>query len=178
MKVKSERRGTAGRLRALGVALLAAALAIFAVGHLVGASQTTSPERAAGTAGSETIFGTKGPDTIRGKAGNDKLVGRRGSDRLFGGPGKDKLRGGKDDDRLIGGPGGAVMIGGAGRDQFNMRNGVTIGGAGRDVIKARDGTPDEINCGPGAHDTAIVDPVEDGIYNCERVIPPNGKVIP
>ena len=40
-----------------------------------------------------------------------------------------------------------------------------------DVIRARDGRPDEINCGPG-DDVAYVDRVEDGVYDCERVLAP------
>ena len=164
----------AERRVALFVALAAATIAIVAVGHVVDASSPGGPQRLRGTTAAETIFGTKDPDAIRGRSGADKLVGRRGDDLLFGGPGADKIRGGKGDDRLIGGRGGAVMIGGAGRDQFNMRDGVQIGGAGRDVIEARDGTADEINCGPGGKDVAIVDPSEDGIYNCERVVVPSG----
>ena len=45
------------------------------------------------------------------------------------------------------------------------------GSSGRDVIKARDGTPDVINCGPGK-DVAYVDRVEDGVFDCERVLVP------
>jgi hypothetical protein len=63
------------------------------------------------------------------------------------------------------------MVGGAGRDEFNAVDGKPVGGQGRDVIRARDGRPDVVNCGPG-RDVAYVDRVEDGVFNCERVVEP------
>lgn len=42
---------------------------------------------------------------------------------------------------------------------------------GRDLIRARDGSPDFINCGR-RRDVAYVDRVEEGVYNCERVVRP------
>ncbi len=160
------------RIPALLVALASVTVAIVVVGHVTGASTNRAGGALNGGPGKETIYGTQGSDTIRGKGGADKLVGRNGSDRVFGGGGHDKLRGGRGDDRLIAGRGGAEMFGGRGRDEFNMSDGVQVGGQGRDVIHARDGAADEINCGPGARDVAIVDGSEDGIYDCERVVAP------
>jgi uncharacterized protein YodC (DUF2158 family) len=45
------------------------------------------------------------------------------------------------------------------------------GGGSDDVIDARDGGPDMIICGRG-DDRAIVDAVEDGVYDCEEVDEP------
>jgi hypothetical protein len=70
---------------------------------------------------------------------------------------------------LIGGRGPDRLRGGPGRDGFNISEGAEMPAPGNDRISARDGVADEINCGGGV-DTAIVDPVEDGIYNCERVL--------
>ena len=55
-----------------------------------------------------------------------------------------------------------------GRDSFNMRDGVQLAAPGDDTIDARDGGNDEINCGAG-NDVAIVDAIEDGVYDCEVV---------
>ncbi|MDQ3573092.1 MAG: hypothetical protein M3383_09575, partial [Actinomycetota bacterium] len=95
-----------------------------------------------------------------------------GADILRGGPGRDVLRAGPGADRIRGGKGRDVMRGGTGRDGFEMRNGVQLPSPGNDVIRARDGRADEINCGAGRNDVAYVDAVEDGVYNCERVIEP------
>ena len=43
-------------------------------------------------------------------------------------------------------------------------------GAGNDTIDAADGSQDTIDCGDG-EDTVIVDPQEDGVFNCETVSP-------
>jgi Ca2+-binding RTX toxin-like protein len=107
----------------------------------------------AGTQGHDRLVGTKGADELDGRAGADLLIGGSGNDVLIGGTGRDTLRGGP------------------GRDGFNMRAGEELPAPGGDRISARDGTADEINCG-GGNDTAIVDAVEDGVYNCERVLEP------
>jgi Ca2+-binding RTX toxin-like protein len=106
--------------------------------------------------------GGRGADTLRGTGKADVLKGLRGRDRLIGGKGNDVLIGGRGRDRLIGG---------SGRDGFNMRAGRELAARGRDRIEARDRQKDEINCGAGL-DTAIVDRVEDGVYNCEKVREP------
>ena len=92
-------------------------------------------------------------DVLKGLSGHDLLSGGAGSDVLIGGRGPDTLRGGP------------------GRDSFNMRKGVQLAARGRDIIHARDGGNDEINCGAG-NDVAIVDPTEDGVYDCEVVREP------
>jgi Ca2+-binding RTX toxin-like protein len=106
-----------------------------------------------GSSHGDRLVGTNGDDVLKGLAGNDKLFGRGGRDVLIGGPGPDSLHGE------------------GGRDSFNMRDGVTLPAPGRDRIYARDGHPDSINCGAG-RDLAVVDQVEDGVYDCEVVTEP------
>jgi Ca2+-binding RTX toxin-like protein len=106
--------------------------------------------------------GGRGADVLHGTSGADTLKGLGGRDRLIGGPGDDLLIGGKGADRLIGG---------SGQDSFNMRRGVELPAPGGDRIYARDKRKDQINCGAGV-DVAIVDKVEDGVYDCEKVEEP------
>ena len=106
-----------------------------------------------GTQRGERIVGTQGNDVLEGEGGSDNLIGKGGSDVLIGGGGEDSLHGD------------------GGRDSFNMIDGVATAAKGRDRIYARDGHRDEINCGQG-RDLAVVDQVEDGVYDCEVVIQP------
>ena len=110
--------------------------------------------------------------TEHGDNGRDRLVGTRGDDTLKGLGGRDALIGGKGADVLIGGKGDDLLRGGPGRDGFNMQNGVQLAAPGRDKIDARDAGPDAINCGAGEDDVAIVDALEDGVYDCEVVREP------
>ncbi len=109
--------------------------------------------------------------TERGSPRADRLVGTRGDDLLKGLKGRDVLIGGAGRDVLIGGGGPDSLHGDGGRDSFNMRDGVELAAKGRDRIYARDGHPDAINCGAG-RDLAVVDEVEDGIFDCEVVREP------
>jgi Ca2+-binding RTX toxin-like protein len=168
-----ETRAAGKRRIATGVAL--AAVSAIAVIQVAGAAPGER-RPITGTDRGETIFGTRHADTIRGRGGDDRIVARARGDRVFGGRGYDTIRGGRGGDELIGGPGGALMIGSSGRDGFNFRAGAAAAGGGDDVIRARDGRPDEINCGAGA-DVAYVDRVEDGVYDCERVVMPGGVVV-
>jgi len=168
----------ARRAGGVAAALLAAGATIAVVGHGSGAATAVHPRPITGTDKGERLVGTRWPDTIRGRGGDDTLVGRARGDRLFGGRGFDTIRGGRGGDRLAGQGDGALLVGGSGRDQFNMRDGTPIAGQGRDVIRARDGRPDEINCGPGDDDVAYVDRVEDGVYDCERVVAPDSVIQP
>jgi Ca2+-binding RTX toxin-like protein len=165
----------AGRRTGNGARAAAAALAIaVVVGGSAVASGSLLPHAGAGQMA--VIRGTPGPDTLHGGARPEVILGKARGDRLFGGGGFDRIRGGRGSDRLVGQGQGALMVGGSGRDQFNMRDGRQIQGAGRDVIRARDGSPDQINCGPGRSDVAYVDRVEDGVYDCERIVTPDGTI--
>ena len=87
-------------------------------------------------------------------------TGTKRADHLVGTNGPDVINGKKGDD---------VINGRGGRDRLN-------GGPGNDRILARDGTDDSIDCGPGAHDVAVVDRSEDGVYDCEKVkVPGSGQ---
>ena len=110
---------------------------------------------AAAPALAEVVRGTPESDRLSGGAKSDTVSGRAGDDRLNGKAGTDLVKGGAGNDRVIGG---------SGFDQLR-------GDAGNDVIRARDGEPDQIECGPGT-DRAIVDEVEDGVFDCEEVLEP------
>lgn len=116
----------------------------------------------AGAAAAATQRGDGGANRLAGGPRADELDGRGGSDLLLGGRGADVLIGGRGPDRLLGGPG---------EDGFNVRDGVELAARGDDRIEARDGRRDQIGCGAG-YDIAIVDAVEDGIYDCELVREP------
>jgi beta-lactamase regulating signal transducer with metallopeptidase domain len=97
------------------------------------------------TGGGRDVIGTARADRLSGTAGDDLLIGRSGSDELSAGGGNDVVRGG------------------AGADDIRT-------GRGNDVVEAwRDGSPDVIDCGPGAHDRAVVDD-SDTTEGCEVVI--------
>jgi Ca2+-binding RTX toxin-like protein len=169
-------RGLIGsRLGLLAAIVLLVALlgASYAAAKLIGG--TDGPDSLKGTGGADVISGRGGNDAINGRGGKDKLNGGDGIDRVIGGAQGDKVRGGTGSDRLRGGPGGDQLYGGRGRDEFNTHNGVLLGSPGNDVIHARDFKADEIDCDTG-RDKVFVDGVEDGVYNCERIIGPKGEI--
>jgi Ca2+-binding RTX toxin-like protein len=126
----------------------------------------------AAAANAAEIDGTPGADRLGGGAGRDAIDGRGGADVIVGRGGFDRLRGGRGPDRIIGGPGRDRLIGGPGRDEFNTGPGGHVTGAdGVDRIRARDRAPDQIQCGPG-FDVVVVDWIEDGIFDCERILEP------
>jgi hypothetical protein len=170
MRKKVDRRDLRhGAILALVVTIVTA----FAVSAFVSAPSGGSGAEITGTEKGDSLTGTTRADRIDGRGGRDRIRGRAGADELNGGSGRDRIEGGPGPDVIIGGKGGGKLIGGKGRDGFNMRDGVQIGGKGRDVIKARDGRLDEVNCGAGRHDVAVVDRAEDGVYDCEKVEVPN-----
>ena len=158
------------RRAATFASLLAASIVALSVG-LIASASTEKVHRIIGTPRPDHLVGTNHPDLVKGRGAGDHLNGRGGADTINGQGGFDHIRGGAGADTLLGGPGGAVMVGGPGRDEFNAIKGKLVGGQGRDVIRARDGHPDIVNCGSGK-DVAYVDRVEDGVYDCERVVMP------
>jgi len=148
-----------------------AAVALACLVLLAGASLALAAIKR-GTDGPDRLRGTPQRDLISGRAGADRLVGRGAADRLRGGKGRDVVRGGMGHDVMRGGKGHDVLRGGKGRDGFEMRRGRALPAPGSDRILARDGRPDEINCGAGKDDIALVDAVEDGVYDCEKVVEP------
>jgi hypothetical protein len=135
---------------ALGVAVLAVVLALIA------------------TAVARELEGTRDEDRLRGTARGDRIVGLGGNDVINGRKGADSLVGGGGRDRLVGGPG---------EDELNAIGGTARGARGGDRIRARDGSADLVNCGQG-RDVAVVDSVEDGVYDCERVLAPKQQEAP
>jgi Ca2+-binding RTX toxin-like protein len=104
---------------------------------------------------------------VRGTPQADRLVGTPTGDKLIGRGGEDVLRGRG---------GGDLLLGGAARDRITPGKAFdeVKSGGGRDLIRARDRGTDLIDCGPG-RDRVIVDLVEDGVFNCERVVEPEVK---
>ncbi len=166
-----------GRSRARRVAIFP--LCVVAVAGTLGVAASvqgpSGPDRFVGTDAGDRIAGKGGPDTLLGRGGRDRVRGGSGGDELRGGGERDKLKGGRGSDRLTGGGGTDKLFGGKGRDGFGVRDGVLLGSPGDDVIRAQDGSADEIDCADG-FDKAFVDDVEDGVYNCEKVIAPGGEI--
>jgi Ca2+-binding RTX toxin-like protein len=115
-----------------------------------------------GTAVARDVRGTRDDDRLRGTPRGDRIVGLGGNDVINGRKGADSLVGGGGRDRIVGGPGA---------DELNAIAGAERGARGADRIRARDGSADLVNCGPG-RDVAVVDSIEDGVYDCERVRAP------
>jgi Ca2+-binding RTX toxin-like protein len=111
--------------------------------------KTTAPTAPAG----KRLTGTSGANTLRGGAGPDVLDGRGGNDTLYGLAGNDRLLGGAGADRLVGGPGRDTLLGGIGNDR----------------LESRDGVRDQVNCGPGKQDVAIVDRKDVVARDCETI---------
>lgn len=109
---------------------------------------------AASAARDGLIAGTAAGDSITGTAADDTIVGGAGADELKGGSGRDVIRGG---------PGGDTIWGGAGRDVIHA-------GAGNDVVRTwRDGVADQVDCGSGQRDRAVIDDT-DSARRCEVVV--------
>jgi Ca2+-binding RTX toxin-like protein len=126
----------------VGIALASGSVMVLAgSGH--GGTAKTAGKTLVGTNGPNRLIGTAFHDEIEGRGASDLIRGRRGADLMKGGRGRDKV------------------VGGKGLDHF-------FGGGGGDTIRARDHHPDTIECGPGG-DVAIVDRVEDGVYDCEQL---------
>lgn len=115
-----------------------------AVTPLPPAPTAPAGKRLIGTGGANVLRGGAGPDVLEGRGGNDTLLGGAGNDRLLGGVGNDRL------------------VGGAGRDALQS-------GPGNDRLESRDGTRDQVSCGTGKSDLAIVDRKDAVGRDCETV---------
>ena len=116
------------------------------------------------------VYGGPGADVLTGSSGDDELGGGDGFDTVDGGRGEDRLsagrdgailRGGRGEDRVEGGAGADTLDGGPSTDRLS-----SVGG--NDVLRARDGTPDEVYCGRGRHDRAVVDGSDFISSACEK----------
>jgi Ca2+-binding RTX toxin-like protein len=143
-----------------------------------------------GTQGDNNITGTEGPDKVVAKKGNDTINSLGGDDRVGAGRGADTVNAGLGNDRVWGGSDIDDLNGELGNDALNGKRGAddldggegndflnggqgrdnVIGGPGDDFVKAwGDGNrADNIDCGDGLNDTAIVDR-NDTTTNCEHV---------
>ncbi|MDQ3631418.1 MAG: hypothetical protein M3417_09195 [Actinomycetota bacterium] len=156
-----------------------------------------------GLGGADVIDGFQGADCIDAGSGNDRMVSGPGDDRLIGGTGDDRLQGEADDDRLFGGAGKDTLVGGAGRDMLAGGTGNDVlsggsdrdqlfgeagndtlragdgrnrldGGAGNDRLESRNGEVDDVRCGSGRRDRAIVDRA-DRVSGCESISRPRAR---
>ena len=120
----------------------------------------------AGAAGALAVTdrGTGGDDRLVGGAGGDELRGRGGADLLIGAPRRGRAdRRGMDPTACGADPDATASTCATGS---SSRRPATTGSR-----PATDGS-DEISCGAG-DDVAIVDAVEEGVYDCERVSEPS-----
>jgi Ca2+-binding RTX toxin-like protein len=140
----------------LPAALLILGTMMVTIGGAMLAAQVALAKTITGTNAPNTLIGTIRPDQIGGLRRGDYIDGMRGDDTLHGNQGNDKVvgRGGKD-----------RIAGGLHRDEL-------LGGSANDTIRAADGYQDTVDCGPGANDTAYIDPTLDTRRNCENVNPP------
>ncbi len=149
--------------RKIGVAFLAAMLAVWGLGASTASAQTPCGAAPAGAnviiSDDAMIMGTPGPDficagasdntihagggddVVYGRGGNDSILGQNGDDDLRGGAGDDMIGGGRGLDRVLGGGGNDTLSGGG--DDDDVRGGPgddgLFGGAGDDVLRGHAG---------------------------------------
>ncbi len=117
-----------------------------------------------------TLIGDNGPNDLFVEAGAATLRGLGGDDRLVTHDGNDVIEGGDGNDFLEAGFGNDVLDGGAGVDQFSGdRTESNVFAVGNDEIRARDGNAEQIGCGIGGGDRAIVDFGDVVASDCESV---------
>lgn len=105
------------------------------------ASDYPPSSRFTGMSAPDVLAGTDGPDYLEGGGERDTMDAGGGGDCLRGAAGLDSLFGGVGSDRIF-------------------------GGADEDSIVAADGEADEVICGDGVADRALVD-VQDSIKGCQ-----------
>ena len=154
-----------------------------------------------GSSAANGLFGGPGDDTLDGGAGPDTLDGGDGRDRVSyassgvgvtvtldgvandGGPGEndnlvsiEDVSGSALADLLGGSLVSESIFGGAGNDRIagGLQPDTLDGGPGDDAIQAFDRSVDNVNCGEGGADAAIVD-ANDVVAGCEIV--QKGKVL-
>jgi RTX calcium-binding nonapeptide repeat (4 copies) len=126
-------------------------------------------DRIKALAGNDTVHAFGGDDQVHAGQGDDRVGGYDGADDLRGKAGNDRVRAGDGRDRVAAGPGADAISGGDGHDLLTAAatedvpvEGVdTIAAGGdNDKVRARDGEPDEIDCGRGNRDIAVLDLVD------------------
>lgn len=176
------RRRAALLLSIMGLAVLLAASAAYALDIECLPGSNVAGKECLGTDASDTMDGTEGNDDIRGLGGNDVVRGLGGVDALEGddqemspsGQGDDEVFGGTGGDDLIGLDGSDLLSGGRGADSIDAleassNGGVDTvkGGGGNDEVFADDGQRDMIDCGRGTRDDVRHDSGLDTLKNCE-----------
>jgi RTX calcium-binding nonapeptide repeat (4 copies) len=127
-------------------------------------------EKITARGGAVTLTGDNGPNDFLVEAGTATLRGLGGNDHLVTWDGNDTIEGGDGDDFLEAGFGNDVLDGGPGVDQFNGdRNERDVFAIGNDEIRARDGNLEQIGCGIGGGDRAIVDANDVVASDCEAI---------
>jgi hypothetical protein len=99
----------------------------------------------------DRVFGDDGRDLVSGGRGADVLVAGSGNDAVYGNEGADEAVGGAGNDTLWGLTLADVPLPGV----DTLR-----GESGSDTFRTRDGEPDQIDCGEGRKDRALVDFVD------------------
>jgi Ca2+-binding RTX toxin-like protein len=126
---------------------------------------TTDHVNLAGGGGNDTLIGGPHSGRLRGDEGDDVFLAGAGDDRLTIGAGHDLVKAGEGDDRIenIGDVGGAPIDTGTDR---------IFAGPGNDDVESvqipQQLGGDFVNCGPGRHDSAGIDP-GDRTRACEQV---------
>ena len=104
-------------------------------------------------AGVESVFGTIRADVLVGDGAANLLRGYGDADKLVGNGGADQLEGGGGDDRIVAGVGDDVLVGGTGNDRLDARDGTTY--------------VDQVSCGVGPSDAALLDAPDQVDNTCE-----------
>ena len=126
-------------------------------------------DRIAALAGNDVVHALGGDDRVNAGDGDDRVGGYGGADRIRAKAGDDRVRAADGRDRVGAGVGADVLSGGDGRDLLAGAtredvplDGVDtlVGDSDSDKLRARDGEPDEIDCGRGKRDVAVLDLVD------------------
>lgn len=176
------RRRAALLLSTMGLAVLLAAGAAYALDIQCQPGSNDAGNECLGTDARDIMDGTGGNDDIRGLGDNDVIRGLGGIDALEGDDqelvslsrqGDDEVFGGAGGDDLIGSNGSDLLSGGRGDDfiealEASSNGGVDTvkGGRGNDRVSANDGQRDVIDCGDG-RDSVEFDAGLDTLKNCE-----------
>jgi RTX calcium-binding nonapeptide repeat (4 copies) len=104
--------------RWLGLALLAAAAVVIAVGGQVSIGGSSTGRVIKGTDGRDVLKGTSGADRIYAYAGDDRINGFAGNDTIVGGKGRDFVAASRGNDQILARDGASDRVDcGPGRDR-------------------------------------------------------------
>jgi Ca2+-binding RTX toxin-like protein len=126
-------------------------------------------DRIKALAGNDLVHAFGGDDQVHAGQGDDRVGGYDGADEIRGKTGNDRVRAGDGRDHVAAGPGADALSGGDGNDLLTAAAhedvplegvDVIVAGNDNDRIRVRDGEPDEIDCGHGKRDRALLDLVD------------------